>query len=64
MYIQHRSEAKEQMLDVKNDPEKGPNDEKNQNGIAVQPEQSQNSILGSQFLGIENAAFEMEKYKL
>lgn len=55
---------KEQVQVEQIDPEKGPNDEKNQNGIAVQPEQSQNSILGSQFLGIENAAFEMEKYKL
>lgn len=63
MYIQHRRDAKE--LRTNSDPEKAPNDEKTQNGTAVQPEQLQtNSILGSQFLGIENAAFEMEKYKL
>ncbi|KAI4458410.1 MFS transporter [Holotrichia oblita] len=63
MYIQHRRDAKE--LKTNSDPEKAQNDEKTQNGVAVQPEQPQtNSILASQFLGIENAAFEMEKYKL
>lgn len=66
MYLQHRREAKESQQKKNGDAEKGQNnEEKNQNGVAVPPEQSQiNSILGSQLLGIENAAFEMEKYKL
>nr|XP_022901640.1 proton-coupled folate transporter-like [Onthophagus taurus]XP_022901641.1 proton-coupled folate transporter-like [Onthophagus taurus] len=56
MYIQHKKEAKESKINQ--DLEKSEN--KQENGVIS----NEDGTLRSQFLGIENAAFEMEKYKL